>query len=180
MVVARVDHFLNLYQRHLPEMWKTLSKIAKAIYTPQEAAVIKREFPKIGAETIDYGILEKEENMLVLPGNFGWTDVGSWKTVHEVLAGQPSTRASSMRGRQDSRTAGQQKKNICKAGKCISVDSAGNLIYSLSGKLVALAGVKNMILIESENALLLCPKNRTQDVKKLVENLEKKGMKEYL
>ena len=54
------------------------------------------------------------------------------------------------------------------------------MVYSLSGKLVALAGVRNMILIESENALLLCPKNRAQDVKKLVENLEKKGLKEYL
>ena len=54
------------------------------------------------------------------------------------------------------------------------------MIYSLSGKLVALAGVKNMILIESENAILLCPRGRAQDVKKLVENLEKKGMKEYL
>jgi len=126
----------------------------------------KGEFSKINAETIDYGILEKEKNMLVLPGNFGWTDVGHWRAVHDILAKSKEQRAKS--------------KNICKAGKCVSVDSSGNLLYSLSGKLVALAGVKNMILIESENALLLCPKGRAQDVKKLVENLEKKGLKEYL
>ena len=180
LVVARADHFLGLYKKYLPATWRRLERIAEAMGTPDEQSTIAREFPKLSAETIDYGILEKEKKMLVLPGNFGWTDVGNWKTVHEVLSAQPSTRASSVRGRQDSKTARQQKKNICKAGKCVSVDSAGNLIYSLSGKLVALAGVKNMILIESENALLLCPRDRAQDVKKLVENLDKKGLKEYL
>lgn len=146
LVVARVDHFLGLYKKHLPKVYKQLKA---------------GEFSKIKPETIDYGILEKESKMLVLPGNFGWTDVGHWKSVYEILAGS-------------------KKGDVCKAGKCISVDSKGNLLYSLSGKLVALAGVKNMILIESENALLLCPKSRVQDVKKLVKNLEKKGLKEYL
>ncbi|MBI2551782.1 mannose-1-phosphate guanylyltransferase [Candidatus Uhrbacteria bacterium] len=156
LVIARVDHFLGLYKKHLPKMWRQLQK---------------GEFSKIKAETIDYGILEHETKMLVLPGNFGWTDVGHWRAVHEVLAGNIRTKEL-----KNIRTKG----NICKAGKCVSVDSSGNLIYSLSGKLVALAGVQNMILIESENALLLCPKSRAQDVKKLVENLEKKGLKEYL
>ncbi|MDO8537059.1 MAG: sugar phosphate nucleotidyltransferase [bacterium] len=171
LIVARADHFLGLYKKYLPQIWRRLERISEAIGTSDEVKVVKREFPKIEAETIDYGILEKEKKMLVLPGNFGWTDVGNWKTVHEVLAENIKTKEP-----KNIRTKG----NICRAGKCVSVDSSGNLIYSLSGKLVALAGVKNMILIESENALLLCPKNRTQDVKKLVENLEKKGMKEYL
>lgn len=172
LIVARADHFLGLYKKYLPAMWKRLAHIEQAIGTPEEQTVVKREFPKIAAETIDYGILEKEKKMLVLPGNFGWTDVGNWRTVHEVLGGyteigSPSRRRSNL-------------PNIYKAGKCVSVDSSGNMVYSLSGKLVALAGVRNMILIESENALLLCPKNRAQDVKKLVENLEKRGLKEYL
>ncbi|OGL65434.1 hypothetical protein A3B21_01705 [Candidatus Uhrbacteria bacterium RIFCSPLOWO2_01_FULL_47_24] len=175
LIVARADHFLSLYEKHLPKMWLGLTKIASAIDTPREAEVIRREFPKLPAETIDYGILEpasrmgrKEAKMLVLPGNFGWTDVGHWRAVHDILQQSSLSKHSASKG------------NICKAGKCLAVDSRGNLIYSLSGKLVALAGVKNMILIESENALLLCPRSRAQDVKKLVENLEKKGMKEYL
>ncbi len=168
LIVANANHFLELYKKYLPGTWKRLEHIARAMGTPDEQRVVKREFPKIEAETIDYGILEKEKKMLVLPGNFGWTDVGSWKTVHEVLSQNHKSQITN------------HKQNICKAGKCVSVDSAGNLIYSLSGKLVALAGVKNMILIESENALLLCPRDRAQDVKKLVENLEKKGLKEYL
>ena len=167
LIVAHADHFLGLYKKYLPAMWKRLDRIASASGTPNEQKILKQEFLKIESETIDYGILEKEKKMLVLPGNFGWTDVGNWKTVHEVLAG--------VRGK-----GSGVRENICKAGKCVSVDSSGNMVYSLSGKLVALAGVKNMILIESENALLLCPRNRAQDVKKLVENLEKKGMKEYL
>ncbi len=174
LVCARVDHFLELYKRHLPAIWRGLVQIQKVLGTGREAAVTAQVFSKFPAETIDYGILEpasrtgrKEKKMLVLPGNFGWTDVGHWKAVHEILSEQQKPQK-------------RQSKNICKAGKCVSVDSSGNLVYSLSGKLVALAGVKNMILIESENALLLCPKNRAQDVKKLVENLEQKGLKEYL
>lgn len=167
LVVARVDHFLGLYKKHVPKIWRGLVHIQKAVGTSKEKETIARVFPKLPAETIDYGILEKEKRMLVLPGNFGWTDVGHWRAVHDIL------------GARGGQVVGARK-NICKAGKCVSVDSHGNLIYSLSGKLVALAGVKNMILIESENALLLCPKGRAQDVKKLVENLERKGLKEYL
>lgn len=167
LIVSRADHFLGLYKKYLPAMWKRLDRIGKAIGNPEEQVVIKREFPKIEAETIDYGILEREKKMLVLPGNFGWTDVGSWRTVQDILV-------------HSSQSTVHSKLNVCKAGKCVSVDSSGNMVYSLSGKLVALAGVKNMILIESENALLLCPRDRAQDVKKLVENLEKKGLKEYL
>ena len=167
LIVARADHFLELYKKHLPETWKVLVRIRLALDTSNEQQVIIKEFPKIAAETIDYGILEREKKMLVLPGNFGWADVGHWRAVHEILV-------------HSSQSTVHSKANLCKAGKCVSVDSSGNLVYSLSGKLVALAGVKNMILIESENALLLCPKSRAQDVKKLVENLEKKGMKEYL
>lgn len=168
LIVARADHFLGLYKKHMAAMWRVLERIGKAIDTAQETAVVQKEFPKIKAEVIEYGILEKEKKMIVLPGNFGWTDVGHWRAVQEILNGNQKSKIKN------------QKANVCRAGKCISLDSRGNLIYSLSGKLVALAGVRNMILIESENALLLCPKGRAQDVKKLVENLEKKGLKEYL
>lgn len=79
LIVARVDHFLGLYKKHLPKMWRQLQR---------------GEFTKIKAETIDYGILEKEKNMLTLPGNFGWTDVGHWRAVHEILANGKSQMAN--------------------------------------------------------------------------------------
>lgn len=161
LIVARADHFLRLYSKHLPEMWRVLERIQKAIGTAQEQQIIKKEFLRIKSETIDYGILEKEEKMLVLPGNFGWTDVGHWRAVHEILAEKPD-------------------KNICKGGVCIQLDSHGNLVYSQTGKLTALAGIQNMIIVETENVLLVCPKERAQDVKKLVETMEKKGLAEYL
>ena len=65
-------------------------------------------------------------------------------------------------------------------GKHVQVDSSGNLIYSYSGKLVATAGVKNMIIIETDDTILVCPKDRAQDVKKIVGKLQEKGMSEYL
>jgi len=161
LIVARADHFLGLYRKHLPETWKVLERIARKMGTAEERSIIQKEFPKIESETVDYGILEKEKKMLVLPGNFGWTDIGHWRAVHEILA----------KG---------QYENICRGGKCIQIDSRGNLIYSQTGKLTALAGISNTIVVETENVLLICPKERAQDVKKLVEAMEKKGMAEYL
>lgn len=161
LIVARADHFLSLYKDHLPRMWKSLAMIQSALGRKDEERTISREFSKMQTETIDYGILEREKNMLVVPGNFGWMDVGHWKVVHEILAKKPT-------------------QTVCKGGKCIALDSHGNLIYSLTGKLVALAGVSNMMIVETEDALLVCPKDRAQDVKKLVEQLEKKGMRGYL
>ena len=100
LIVARADHFLGLYKKYLPEMWRRFERISLSLSTSEEAAVIAREFRKIEPETIDYGILEPasrtsrhEKKMLVLPGNFGWTDVGNWRTVHEVLAEQENKEA---------------------------------------------------------------------------------------
>ncbi len=97
--------------------------------------------------------------MLVIPADFGWADVGHWRAVHDVLAARPAS-------------------NVTR-GKHVGHESEGNLLYSFSGKLIATAGRKDMIVIETEDVLLVCPKSRAQDVKKLVEALEKK-MKKYL
>ncbi len=160
-VMGRCDTYLSLYKKYQSKSYKNLEKIQKAIGTRNEKIVLKREFQAIEPISIDYAILEKNKKMLVIPADLGvWADIGHWRTVKDILSFR-------------------ENDNVVK-GQHIAHDSQGNLIYSLTGKLVATAGVKNMIIVETEDAILVCPKERAQDVKKIVEELEKRGMKKYL
>jgi mannose-1-phosphate guanylyltransferase len=150
LIVAEARTLMRAFKAHLPKTWKVLSALK----------TLDRDFPRIEPISIDYGVLEKEKRMLVLPADFGWADVGHWRAVHDVLARRPAA-------------------NVAR-GRNVTIDSEGNLLYSFTGKMIAAAGLKDMILIETEDVILACPKSRAQDVKKLVEAIERKKMKKYL
>lgn len=152
--VFRTDTMLKLFKRYLPGQHKILMTIKKS---PNK---LKSEFPKIKPISIDYGIMEKASKLLCLPVSFDWTDIGHWRTVQELLAAKKSD-------------------NVVK-GKYVHLDGSGNLVYSYSNKLITTVGVKNSIIIETKDAILVCPKSRAQDVKKIVEELKKKKMGKYL
>lgn len=160
LIVADARVLMSAFKANLPKTWRELDAIRAAWKTPRRAAAVERAYRKFEPISIDYGLLEKEATMFVLPADFGWADVGHWRAVHEVLSGKPAG-------------------NVAR-GRHVSVDSEGNLLYSFTGKLVAAAGLKDMIVVETEDVILVCPKSRAQDVKKIVERLEKKGMKRYL
>lgn len=152
--VFRVDKMLSLFRKHLPEQYNILSKI-KA-----NPAKLNREFPKIKAISTDYGIMEKTKDLLCLPAAFDWVDVGHWRSVKDILSKKEAD-------------------NIFN-GKYVGLDSSGNLAYSYSNKLITTIGIKNSIIIETPDAILVCPKDKAQDVKKLVQLLEKKGLSQYI
>ncbi len=161
LIVARIDRFLDLYRRHLPEHDRLFARMAPLLGNRGRRAAVDRLFAKLPSISIDYGILEKARGLLVLPADFGWADVGSWRAVRDILARQPAD-------------------NVTK-GLHVGIDSAGNLIYSFTGKLVATAGVCDMIIIETGDAILVCPRERAQDVKKIVSHLEsRRHLKKYL
>lgn len=160
LIISRVDHYLNLFKKYLPETYERLMKIEKFIDTPQEKEIIEQEFPFMKKIAIDYGIREKEENVLVVPTDIGWSDVGNWRTVKDILTKEDGG-------------------NVIKAN-CVNIDSKNNLIYASSKKIVGAIGLENMIIVETDDALLVCPKDRAQDVKKIVADIEEKGFKEYL
>lgn len=160
LIVAEAKTLMNAFKAHLPKTWKELEAIRASWATPKRTRVLARAFERIVPISIDYGVLEKEKKMLVVPADFGWADVGHWRAVHDVLAKKPGA-------------------NVTR-GRNLAVDSEGNLLYSFTGKLIAVAGLKDMILIETEDVILACPKSRAQDVKKLVEEIERKKMKKYL
>ncbi|NTU98931.1 mannose-1-phosphate guanylyltransferase [Candidatus Falkowbacteria bacterium] len=156
----KTDYLLSLYEKLLPEMHAHLVKIEAAWGQSDEQAIITQEFNAINPISMDYGIIEKAPKLFVIPADFGWADVGHWRTVKEVL----------------SETVDQ---NVLK-GNVIEVNSAGNLVYGYSNKLVALVGVKDMVVIETPDAMLICPRDEAQSVKQLVDKLKAEGMEEYL
>ncbi|MFA5051672.1 MAG: sugar phosphate nucleotidyltransferase [Patescibacteria group bacterium] len=156
----RVDHLLGLFKKYLPSHYEILMRMQPALGTSREAVMVKREFPKISPISIDYGIMEKTKKILVIPASFDWADVGHWRTVRDILA----------KNAED---------NVIR-GEHVSHDSYGNLLYSYTGKMIATAGLRDTIVVEMEDCILVCPKDRAQDVKKLVEELERRNWKKYL
>ncbi len=160
LLVARAATLLDCYARHLPEMYGQLMTIKNALGTKNEQRVVAKEFSAIQPISLDYGILEKEKGMVVIPAAFGWTDVGSWRAVHEILAGDPNATVA--------------------RGPHAAIDSSANLIVSMTGKLVTTIGVHDMVVVETEDAILICPKSRAQEVKQLVGEMAKKKLAKYL
>lgn len=160
MFVFRVDAMLEKFRRWMPVSYRLLKQMEEAVGTSREQSTIKRLFPKMEKISIDYGIMEHDRNMLVIPTDLTWSDIGDWQAVHEMLAEHP-------------------QENLLR-GRHVTIDSQGNLLFSYSGKLIATAGLHNMIVIESGDAILVCPKDRAQDVKKIVAELERQKLNRHL
>lgn len=160
MFVWNVSTLLGLYKKHLPKHFALLSRIHRAYGKPQFDSVVATCFKKFVPISIDYGIIEKAKEMLVVPGDFRWADVGHWRSVKEVVAPIHID-------------------NLVK-GKHIGIDTAGSLLYGYTKRLIATVGIKDLIVVDTPDVLLICPKDRAQDVKKIVDQLKKQKLEKYV
>jgi len=159
MFVWSAKTILELFKKHAPDIYEGLEKFSAALGTPNESAVLHevyKEFPNI---SVDYAILEKAENVLVIPADIGWSDIGSWAALHELLSFDEGS-------------------NVV-IGRHVGIDTHNCLIHGGS-RLIATLGLDNMIIVDSDDVLLICPKGRSQDVKRLIDKLRKTGKTEYL
>lgn len=159
MFLWKTSTILDNLKMYLPETYAGLCRIGEAIGTPMEEQVLEREFQAFKAESIDYGVMEKAENIYILSGAFGWDDVGSWLAVSRI-------KRSNELG------------NVVN-GNVVTVDTRNTTIQG-SGKLIAAVGLENMIVVDSEDALLICEKEHAGDIKKVLENLKICNRTEYL
>ncbi len=159
MFVWRVERILEEMERHMPTLYAGLAQIEAAIDTPQAGETMSRVWPGIATEMIDYGIMEKADRVAVLPVDIGWKDMGSWSAVYDVMPHDEAGNAV--------------------VGRHVSPDTKGTLIYS-PHRLVATIGLEDMIVVDTGDALLICPRNRSQDVKRLVDMLKEQGEGDYL
>lgn len=159
MFVWKASTILSYFEKLLPDVYACLVKIGEAMNTPKEADVIQEVYPTIPKISVDYGIMERADKVLMLEGDFGWNDIGSYDTLPVLL---PADEAG----------------NVCQ-GNHLLLDSADCICYA-KDRLIAAVGVQNLVLVETKDCVLVCPKDRVQDVKKIVEQLESDGRAEYL
>jgi mannose-1-phosphate guanylyltransferase len=164
MFIWRVDVILDQLQAFMPKLSAALAGLtfSEDIWELEDLKPqIDAIYGEITGESIDFGVMEKAENVVVIPADFAWSDVGSWSALPEVIAAD---------------SAGNL---MIRADRNIAIDSSGCLAYG-GDRLVALVGVRDVIVVNSADAVLVCAKDRAQDVKRVVEELEKKGFTEYL
>jgi mannose-1-phosphate guanylyltransferase len=161
MFIWKASIILKEIERCLPDLYTGLMKIKEVLGTSKEETTLPRVYKRLASISIDYGVMEKADNAFMLPGDFGWSDVGSWDALWEISAKD------------------NQGNALTGSGSAIFTDTEGALVYSPK-KLVALVGVKDLIIIETKDALLICKKGRSQDVKKVVDTLEAAKKKKYL
>lgn len=159
MFIWRVSTILENLSAYLPETYAGLCRIRNAIGTPAEEQVLEKEFQAFQAESIDYAVMEKAKNIYILSGSFGWDDVGSWLAVSRIK------RSNELGNVVD--------------GNVVTVDTRNTTIQG-SKKLIAAVGLENMIVVDSEDALLICEKEHAGDIKKVLENLKICNRSEYL
>ncbi len=158
-----LNKMMELFARHIPDVYVSLETIQKSLGTPEEKTVIAAEYAKIPKISIDFGFLEKlsQGDQLEIPAVLGWTDVGAWNVLKDELAES-------------------EVHNVVR-GEHVDIDSEDILVFGPeTGKLIATVGLKGMIIVDTPDALLICPKDRSQDVKKIVQELREKAKHKYL
>jgi len=159
MFVWKASTIITAIERFLPDLHQGLIQIREAIGTDREEETVGTIYAGLNAVSIDYGVMEKAGDVLVVPGAFGWSDLGSWDALWEIS--EKDENGNAVRG------------------EFIGIDTANSLIHSPE-KLVALVGVRDLLVVETKDALLICRRGSSQDVRKVVEALEKSGRKECL
>jgi mannose-1-phosphate guanylyltransferase len=157
MFIFRPATLRQALRRHQPALAAGLERIARAS-SRQKAKVIRTVFPRLPRISFDYAIMEKAEKVAMVPGDFGWADVGSWDMLYRFLGGDG-------------------EKNLA-AGPLAVLDSKG--CYADSRKLVALVGVENLVLVETADAILVMARGREQKLKALIARMEAGGLWKYL
>ena len=159
--VWRVQTLLALYERYLPKMYEGLMKIQAAWGTDTQERVLNEVFPTLEAISIDYAIFEKTDKLALIPAELGWRDVGSWQAIYDILT--------------------ETKDGVVQKGKVMAVDAKDTLIFNENeGKLVAVVGVKDLVIVDTKDSLLVMQKSQDQDIKKIITQLEEEGEMEKL
>ncbi len=159
MFVWRADSIWHEVCRYLPQLAQELYALGQATATDTLTAVLEEVYPRLPSASIDVGVMERAQDVWVVPADIGWSDVGSWRALSDILV--PDALGNVV------------------IGDHSGLDTAGCFIYSPE-KLVATIGVTDLVVIETDDVLLICPKARDQDVRKLVELLEHEGRQDLL
>jgi mannose-1-phosphate guanylyltransferase len=159
MFVWTVSAIVNQMAKWTPSMYQELMKLKTFLDSPEWEEALRKGYESMDNVSIDYAIMEKSDRVFMLVGDFGWNDVGSWEAVYQL---EP-----------------KDEQGNCLTGTVMVLDSEGCLVHS-PYKVVGLIGMNDLVVVDTPDALLICPRERAQEVKKIVELLEAQGKVELL
>ncbi len=160
MFIWKAATILKEIEEKLPEIYEGLMEIREVLGKPEYEQKVDDVYRRIRGISIDYGVMQSAEDVYVIPTDMGWNDVGSWQTVYEI-------------------SPKDKNQNASVAKELVAIDAHGSYVYAPE-KLVALVGVDDLVVVDTGDALLICHRDRAQDVREVVEVLKKRGLDEYL
>jgi mannose-1-phosphate guanylyltransferase len=153
MFVFKISVIMNAIEKYAPELYKSLRKIQSETGKPTFSKVFDSVYRQVDSISIDYGIMEHAENVFLVEGKFDWNDLGSWESVYQVSEGDVNGNVESG------------------PGEGVFINARNSFVHTDEG-LVALIGLDDIIVVRDKNAVLVCRRNQSQDVKKVVEWLK--------
>jgi mannose-1-phosphate guanylyltransferase len=159
MFIFRVDTMMNEIQNSIPDVHESLVKLEGSLLDKDFDKKLEFEYSKMKGISIDYGVMEKSHEVYTIKSDFGWSDVGSWDEIYNI-----------------------KKKDVngnVKIGTTVTLDTKNCLIIN-DQKIAALVGVEDLLVIDTDDGLLICKRGESQKVKDVVDYLRRKGMNDYL
>lgn len=160
MFVWKASAITEALWEHLPSLMEALVRLKAALGTERELDELNRVYSTLPKISIDYGVMERATNTLVIPAHFGWDDLGTWAALQRVIPAD-------------------EQGNIL-SGRVVAVDTSDSVVQSRTGRLIVTFGLSNVVVVDSGDAVLVAGKEQVSDLKKVVGRLEAAGLTEYL
>lgn len=164
MYVWKGTALIEAFRQHCPNILARLESLEKTVDTPEFALALEDAYQDVEKISIDYTISEKADNLVLIPGDFGWNDIGDWKVVYDLQDKQADENVVMSEGEN---------------GRVMFQDAGKNFIHT-NGRLIALVGVENLVVIDTPEIVLVMAKDKSQDVKKIVEKLKAEKAEQYM
>jgi len=156
-----VKAIISAFEKYLPEVSKYFTPEINIYFTDKERDYIQKSYGLCQTISIDYGIMEKADNVYVIPGDFGWSDIGTWNSLFEFVS--------------------KDENNNAINGKYVFTRNAENCIINVSnGTLLAVNNVKDLIIVESDDIILVADKNKEQDIRHVVNEIKSKYREKFI
>lgn len=159
--VWQVKNILLAFEKYLPEMYELFAVEKETLNTSDERKALEQIYPQCTNISIDFGIMEKADNVYVIPSSFGWSDLGTWNSAYENL---------------DKDYLG----NAVAGENVIVFDSHRNMVHNNNDKLFVLQGLEDFIVVDTDDVLLICKKDKEQDIKEYVAEVKRNKGEKYL
>lgn len=159
--VWQAGSIIDAIEKHLPEMYEVFHAEEAKFNTPEEAEALEIAYPQCTNISIDFGIMEKADNVYIIPSSFGWSDLGTWNSAFEHLPKD-------------------ENNNAITANEVMAIEAMNCMIQSPKGKLLVLQGLEDFIVVDTDDVLLICKKDKEQEIKEYVSEVKRNRGDKYL